>query len=342
METYGKLLFITIIIFFCNLKIALTQVYYVNCYTPNDDNSNYYAISTKAIDLESKNVIDEIPLATEGEILNIKPVPLNVFNRNILLTAINSGCYCKNTAPDTGSSRIICVNVVTGNILNTQLLANYSLLDLNSMNFNRLYVSASGNSDNVPVINGIYGLTTQYALSFIENAPVGYTTGSLDSLNVFTFPRLIHENIYYDSYDEHYYVIKTDPTNQQLADSLRCRPYKSSNHLFAVADNLLYVFNLNYEIHFKDKIVKGYGQNWIDSSVKIYDIYSFNLLDSISVPDYSQEDYISGSSGVTDVIGNYIVYYFGQSNDLENFAPAMLFIFDTRTNEAAWLRVGWR
>jgi hypothetical protein len=112
--------------------------------------------------------------------------------------------------------------------------------------------------------------------------------------------------------------------------------------LFAVKNNLLYIFNLNYEIRFKNKIVKGYGQDWIESNVRVINLENFSLIDSIQVPDYPEGDYISGSSGVADVVGNYIVYYFGSSNDMEIFAPAMLFIFDTRTNQAAWLRVGWR
>ncbi len=179
-------------------------------------------------------------------------------------------------------------------------------------------------------------------MSFIENAPVGYTPQALDSLDVFTFPRHIHGDIYYDSYRDYYYILKTDPAGIMLIDTLRSLSIKSSNHLFAVKDSLLFIFNLNYEIHFKNNVIKGYGDNWIESNLRIYDIADFSLVDSVSIPDYEEGNYISGTSGVADVVGDYIAYYFGKSNDMEIFAPAMLFIFDTRTNEATWLRVGWR
>jgi hypothetical protein len=65
-------------------------------------------------------------------------------------------------------------------------------------------------------------------------------------------------------------------------------------------------------------------------------------MDSIPIPDYPEGDFISGSYGPAELVGPYIVYYFGESNDLGQLYPAMLFIFDTRTNEATWLRVGWR
>jgi len=37
-----------------------------------------------------------------------------------------------------------------------------------------------------------------------------------------------------------------------------------------------------------------------------------------------------------------IYYYYFWQDGYEGFDPAYLLIFDTRTNEASWLRVGWR
>jgi hypothetical protein len=52
--------------------------------------------------------------------------------------------------------------------------------------------------------------------------------------------------------------------------------------------------------------------------------------------------YIINEIGECDNIGPYMVYYYFAQEDYRYFSPAMLFIFDTRTNEATWLRVGWR
>jgi hypothetical protein len=123
---------------------------------------------------------------------------------------------------------------------------------------------------------------------------------------------------------------------------LRLENYESRNSIFAVLDTIIYVFSLNYELHFKGRIEKGYGQDWIDANVRMFNIRNFVLLDSLSLPDYPEGDFISGSYGVGEVKGPFITYYFGQSGDMQLVYPAMLFIFDTRTNEATWLRVGWR
>jgi hypothetical protein len=103
----------------------------------------------------------------------------------------------------------------------------------------------------------------------------------------------------------------------------------------------LYVFHQNYEYYGKF-LQKTRNDNWIQSHLLIYDIDDFSLIDSLSIPDYPAGDYIIADFDVADVIGNYIVYYYAQPGGIEDYTPAMLFIFDTRTNEAAWLRVGWR
>jgi len=56
----------------------------------------------------------------------------------------------------------------------------------------------------------------------------------------------------------------------------------------------------------------------------------------------SDSGYIGSGYGPCERIGPYFIYYFFDGEDYRYFSPAMLFIFDTRTNQATWLRVGWR
>jgi hypothetical protein len=139
------------------------------------------------------------------------------------------------------------------------------------------------------------------------------------------------------------YILDVNLADSVLADSLNIESDVSYFYLFGLShdDSLVYVFYMNY-----NRLV---GPEWmqklnIDSSyVKIFDALSFALLDSIPIP-YPPLDsgYVGGTTGVCDPIGPYLVYFDMSSDGMEYFSPAMLFIFDTRTNEASWLRVGWR
>ncbi len=145
-------------------NFTLGQSYYINCYSEGENNWAYHYVFTKSVDLESKSIVFETLLATQGEILNIKPIPLNIFDNNILLTAINHGCYCKNTAPDTVRTSIVSVDAIKGYLIiqflnytyNIQRLINYTFYDFASSDTERFYISASGASNNYPDMRGIY------------------------------------------------------------------------------------------------------------------------------------------------------------------------------------------
>ena len=52
--------------------------------------------------------------------------------------------------------------------------------------------------------------------------------------------------------------------------------------------------------------------------------------------------YAAQEVGTAESAGPYLYYYYFQQDGYGQFDPAYLLIFDTRTNEASWLRVGWR
>ncbi len=107
----------------------------------------------------------------------------------------------------------------------------------------------------------------------------------------------------------------------------------------------LYLFSLNYINHSRiPELERVYGQSWIKPKLRIFDPANFKLLETVPIPDCPPDNCPGrNSGGVAETIGDYIVYYFFHGEDsLLEYYPAMLFIFDTRTNEATWLRVGWR
>ena len=105
----------------------------------------------------------------------------------------------------------------------------------------------------------------------------------------------------------------------------------------------LYIFDLNYEYHiYEPEWEKLYGQDWITPEVYIYDPISLDLIECDTIADFPKNNFPGIEYGLADVVGNYIVVYFFDCELREGFLPAMLFIFDTRTNTARWLNVGWR
>lgn len=139
------------------------------------------------------------------------------------------------------------------------------------------------------------------------------------------------------------YLLSFNTTHALLLDSLRIASNLYYSHLLQMSlnDSLIYVFYINCNR------VGGSPNNQkitIDPSYLIkYHFPDLTSIDTINVP-YPQLDsgYVSCERGRCDWVGPYLVYYFFQGEDQGYFSPAMLFIFDTRTNEARWLRVGWR
>jgi hypothetical protein len=107
----------------------------------------------------------------------------------------------------------------------------------------------------------------------------------------------------------------------------------------------LYFFSFNYVNRGRiPEPGRAYGQSRIKPELQIYDPSTLKLLETRPSPDCPADNCPGRrSGGVAETVGDYIVYYFYYGQDsLVRYYPAMLFIFDTRTNEAIWLRVGWR
>ena len=139
------------------------------------------------------------------------------------------------------------------------------------------------------------------------------------------------------------YLLALDIANNKLLDSLNIEVPTPYTYLMVLSNNdsLVYVFYMNYnEVSGPPSMIKT---NIDTSYVKIYRTSNFSLTDSLKV-EYPPADseYFMGMTGPADNVGPYFVYFDMAGEGIEFYSPAMLFIFDTRTNEASWLRVGWR
>jgi len=104
---------------------------------------------------------------------------------------------------------------------------------------------------------------------------------------------------------------------------------------------LIYLFKINCN---KINGYPGGEKLSIDPSILVrYKALDLTLFDStpISYPPI-EDGYASCEWGDCRKVGQFLIHYFFEGEEPGYFSPAMLFIFDTRTNEARWLRVGWR
>jgi hypothetical protein len=139
------------------------------------------------------------------------------------------------------------------------------------------------------------------------------------------------------------YILKINLDQRILIDSLNLGYVTNYSYLFALSedDSLIYSFSVNWnylsgpEETQKEEIDQSY--------LKIFRADNLGVIDSIGIP-YPSLDigYANREIGNCDWVGPYLVYYFFEQEAAAIFSPAMLFIFDTRTNETTWLRVGWR
>jgi hypothetical protein len=340
-KNFGKALAFLVLLF-SYLSTAKAFDIAVNCYDTSRGVGGFYYIKTKVVNLDTKQVAWECTIADEGEIVNLYPVQVSLLRDTLLLTAINDSCFCKNTAIGGHNTKLAIVDMNTYELTEQRDLPRHIIYRFKNSDENEIFIRGSRFVANNPIsIDGIYRLPTNHVLEKIRNVDIDYNPYTRIILAPDELAQWVGDNIYFDVFDAHYYLIKLGG-NDIIADTVRLENFESRNMVVALKDTILYVFSLNYETHLIGESYKGYGQNWILANLRRYSVNEFALLDSIPILDYPEGDFINGAYGPAKVTGPYIVYYFGDSNDMGQLYPAMLFIFDTRTNEATWLRVGWR
>jgi len=336
---YGKYVSIICIILFSSISIS-AQEYAVNTYDI-DDTSGFKQVKTKIIDLDSKSIVNEILISDIGYITSKIPVVYHRGRSTYLISVVLEGCYCKNSIPGIYKSNISIIDSTTKQLIYSHSDTNIIIFDLAQNSDNSVFISGEIKHPNEKTIYGDFVLKNNLRFRLKNQRPVGYHPHRFIELDRFTFYEPIDtlKQLYKANSSGNRFILKTD--REVIFDSLQQNNDPERSLVFASKDSLLYVFHQNYEFYGK-MIQKSRDDDWIQSHVLIYDGNDFSLVDSIAIPDYPEGEYIAGDFGVADVVGDYIVHYFFPKGGLEDFEPAMLFIFDTRTNETTWLRVGWR
>jgi hypothetical protein len=341
-----------------SFSYAENQNYYViNVYGRADSGSIIRQVRTAFVDLDLKAVKKSIRISDSGEIVSKKSILIKGEKDTLLVSIVNMGGMYLNSDHEGERAKIVFINPKTQSLINSRIDTGLSMIYFLQQTDTTAYIW--GYWDTVPQreISGFFILGRHYYFHKVRPEPPDYSPDLFSGSGPCELFYLLspEENLYRADCWKHYAIVKTNSDRTEIFDSLII-PFSlvvvdsidiistapDRAHIFAVKDTLLYDFNLNYETY-QNRWVKRYGQGWIKNHVNIYDNRTFALLDSMPVPDYPKGDYIDGPFDVADIIGPYIVYYFFESESREfAVAPAMLFIFDTRTNQATWLRVGWR
>lgn len=342
MGTYGKTLN-PILLLWLIVSIAQAQDYALNTYD-GASSEGLRTVKTMFINLETKSVISSIIVGQQGQIMNKTPLRISLGTDRFLINGVMEGCFCQNSmAGDEDRARITIISQHTRAIEASYAEDGLGLIYFTQAPDASVFVCAESTEGQRRRMNGDFTLNSAFRLSLRTERPSDYNplffpgTGDFPVIQ----PLSATFDLYKSWIPRRRFILKLDHDTGDIVDSLQLENNPDRTHVLAVVDSLLYVFNQNYEFYGKT-IRKGPEDDRIESHLLIYNALDFSLLDSMPIPDYPAGDYIGGEFGTADVVGAYVVYYYFVGEGIDRFAPAMLFIFDTRTNEASWLRVGWR
>jgi len=342
-----------IIAFFISFPVTLfAQQYYINAYGQPDE-KGIADIYIKSIDLNSHSIQHSIKLDGRGNIWFEKPVIVNLNNHKYLITVSEYGGLGRNTYP--GGRYIVFYSILRAND-RISLLRSDSLIGA-TIDILRQYQGEQGfrfgiRSDQDSTIllpTGLYSINNTLNFRLLSHLNTLDEPGLIRSINPYDYLiKLPFDTTYYLYYTHHNsqrWLIKLNTNLNTVLDSLNLESNGRSANVFAYHPqrNRFYCMHVNYELHTGeiDSIYKSREDYGINPDVSIYDPQTLELVERYSITDYPEGNYPGYDGGLGDVVGDFIVYYFFRE-EVYNYHPAMLFIFDTRTNEATWLRVGWR
>ena len=338
-------------------KAAGQNYYAVNTYGDRDSSADTFPLPLKTvfINLDTKSIMNVITFGDEGQMLNKKPLPIEYDSDTLWVSAAIAGCYSENGSPGIPHLEVGIIDLNTRSLVTSYYDFNMKLGFLEKQPGNRVYLGGETEKEPKETINGDFTLDKDYHFVLRNQRPEEYSYGLYQAMGPFPYiqPLFPDINLYKSHFAEASYIIRTESDRTRIIDTLRLAyqnivadsilqdSMSNKSDIIAIIDTLIFDFNLNYEYYGKF-LRKPRDLGRIKSHVKFYSLNTFALLDSLPVADYPPDDYPNEAFDVADIIGPYIVYYFWGGESLTRRAPAMLFIFDTRTNEATWLRVGWR
>jgi hypothetical protein len=193
---------------------ANAQEAIISCYDSVRGVNSYYPIQTKFIDLNTKMIIATLEIATEGELVNIRPVQINRGNDTLLVSAINTRCYCKNTSVGDYNAHLTVINKHSRTVVRQRDIPHQIITGVIGFFSDSLLINGSlieGGHD-MP-IDGYYQLDQNSLPEKVRDANIYIHPNTISSLDRRGLAYMIVSHLYYDIYESYYYLIKTDARN---------------------------------------------------------------------------------------------------------------------------------
>jgi hypothetical protein len=348
MQSHGyKYMALLLLIIFMMLgtNVYAQNSYYYTCAYLNDNWDTNIKVSK--VDLTIPAIIDSTELHLPGEIAFKTPFGANSGNLRFIVAA-NNGEAAKNShfldhiecnyaILDSNLNQIVTSQLQdisllsrSGDFINQELTIDYTLEENNS------FISMKGG----------LALERLSRLNILNSRENIIRESEYPVIGRFKYFNKLSDNnnhIFWNLIENGIYIINCDLNSRRLIDSLYLGNNMDYSYIFALSsnDSLIYFFHLNSNVLGGPESDRKLS---IDPSyLLILHANPFSLIDSISISNPSLDyGYTYAEVGNCDNVGPYLVYYFFHGEDYRYFSPAMLLIFDTRTNEATWLRVGWR
>jgi len=350
-----KMKWMAVIVAFTVLSISIlaqAEYYYVVAYGQSSNRFEDRSVFLKRIDLDSAKITDSVMIAENGTIASVSPIQLSVESTEYLIGFVEKGIVAKNTGTGTPQVNYRIVKIDnTLSIVKTDSFVNCRTERLKQYQNDNSFFFGIENHDNqnsiFPV--GKYILDNNLNFVFIEPLKNQYAPGTIEKFGDFEFLTPLGtpnpHNLYYAYKDFGYWAVRLDSTRTTILDSicLELENRANSNFAYHLLRDKFYWFHINYEEHVgSPETNKNYGQDWIIPEVLVIDPSNFKSSEKYQIADFDSGSYPYNQRGPATVVGDYIVFYYFDIELREEFNLAPLFIFDTRTNTARWLNVGWR
>lgn len=324
---------------------AFGQSYFVNGYSLKD--GDFYNNVLYEINLESKEIADSIIFNVQGEFVDKLPTLLrNNQGRSVLLIFFTNGVAGKNSHPlDTAVTYYYMINENSFTIIRAdRIISNIALSVKNkngdTLDLDCIDIATSEDIERHYAVNWHDNMLQEIGHSPYRNR--GDNNVRIGNyINPYLLASHARKKYYYAFYGDSYVNIFSTQNDSVVTSEMHAGDYAQESIIigYSPANNLIYNFDLRY------KLLSSYppaeSPDSIQNAVTIIDGLSFRIVNSIRL-DLGDDVYIAKELGEADYIDGYLVYYFARSDGYGQFDPAYLLIFDTRTNEAFWLRVGWR
>ncbi len=327
-------------------KNLFAQYYYVNGYSSTNDvmcNNTIYKI-----DLENKVILDSINFNIQGEFVDEKPSQINIGNRwRFLISLLTNGLSGKNSIPmENVNTYYFIVNRENFTITHQNSLPLRQVTEIKNITGDSLNLAWIDDSDNR---GGFF--RSKYIFNRFNNQFIEVERFDEDSepeheiiigsyKNPYSFGLHNEMKYYYDFYGDSYVNIFSTQNDSDIVFEMNAGDFSQESIILGHSPENNFIYNFKLRFKLLSMYPPPESPDSIHNTVTIIDGSSFNIINTFELD--PGNIYLAKELGQVDYINGYLVYYFARSDGYGRFDPAYLLIFDTRTNEASWLRVGWR